>query len=104
MTRCTYQEAQGSRGPLSVKDCVELERSNLFDYAENSNKRLLKAATEELQLRITIDGKNKRRTKERKTGSMERESIAWPIPKINRGDARSKEGAVVESIRVEIGN
>ena len=42
-----------------MKDCVELERFNLFDYAANNNERLLKAATEELQLRIKIDGKNK---------------------------------------------
>ena len=51
--------AQRGRGLLSVKDCVELERSNLFDYAANNNERLLKAATEELQLRTKIDGKNK---------------------------------------------
>ena len=61
--------AQRGRGLLSFKDCVELERSDLFDYAENNNKILLKTATEELQLklmgRIKIDderikiGKNK---------------------------------------------
>ena len=51
--------AQGSRGLLSVRDCVELERSNLFDYAANSNERLLKVPTEELQLRTKIDGQNK---------------------------------------------
>ena len=51
--------AQGSRGLLSVKDCVELKRSNLFDYATNNNQRLLKAATEELQLRAKINGKDK---------------------------------------------
>ena len=44
---------------LSVKDCVELERSKLYDYAANSNERLLKAATEELQLRTNIYGNNK---------------------------------------------
>ena len=61
--------AQRGRELLSFKDCVELERSDLFDYAENNNKILLKTATEELQLklmgRIKIDderikiGKNK---------------------------------------------
>ena len=51
--------AQGVRGLLSVKDCVELERSNFFDYAANNNERLLKTAAEELQLRTKIDGKNK---------------------------------------------
>ena len=57
--RLYLPRAQGGRGLLSVKDCVELERSNLFDYAANSNERLLKAATEELQLRTNIDAKNK---------------------------------------------
>ena len=51
--------AQGCKRLLRVKDCVELERFNLFDYAANNNERLLKAATEELQLRTKIDGKNK---------------------------------------------
>ena len=44
---------------LSVKNCVELERSNLYNYAANSNKRLLTAATGELQLKTNIDGENK---------------------------------------------
>ena len=46
--RLYIPRAQRGRGLLSVKDCVELERSNLIDYAENSNERLLKAETEEL--------------------------------------------------------
>ena len=50
---------QGGRGLLIVKDCVELERSNLLNYAANNNERLLKAATEALQLRTKMDGKNK---------------------------------------------
>ena len=48
---------QGGRGLLSVKDCVELERSNLFNYAANNNERLLKAVTEELQRRTTTKNK-----------------------------------------------
>ena len=44
--------AQRGRGLLSVKDCVELERSDLFDFAENNNEILLNAAAEELQLRL----------------------------------------------------
>ena len=44
------------------KDCIELEH-NLFDYAANSNGRLLKAATDELQLRTKIDWKNKEERK-----------------------------------------
>ena len=56
--RLYIQRAQGGIGLLSVKDCVELERFNLFDYATNNNARLPKAATEELQLRTKICGKN----------------------------------------------
>ena len=44
---------------MSVKDCVELGRSNPFDYAANNNERLLKVAAKELQLRSNIDGKKK---------------------------------------------
>ena len=57
--RLYLPRAQGGRGLVSVKDCIELERSNLFDYAASNNERLLKAATEELQLRTNIVGKNK---------------------------------------------
>ena len=57
--RLYIPRVQGGRGLLSVKDCVELERSNLFDYAANNSERLLKTATEELQLRTKINGKNK---------------------------------------------
>ena len=44
--RLYIPRAQVGRGLLSVKDCVELERSNLFDYAANNNERLLKAETD----------------------------------------------------------
>ena len=37
---CLYMpRAQGGRGLLSVKDCVELEISNFFDYAANNNEK-----------------------------------------------------------------
>ena len=58
--RLYISRAQGGRRLPSVKDCVELERSNLFHYAVNHSERLLKVATEELQLRTKIDGKNKK--------------------------------------------
>ena len=58
--RLYIPRVQKDRGLLSVKDCVELERSNLFNYAANNNERLLKAATEEFKLRSKIDGKNKK--------------------------------------------
>ena len=51
------QRTQVGRGLLSVKDCVELERYNLFDNAAN-NERLSKAVNEELQLRTKIIVKN----------------------------------------------
>ena len=57
--RLYISKARGGRGLLSVKDCVELERSNLFAYATKNNERLLKAAAEELQRRTKIDGKDK---------------------------------------------
>ena len=60
---------QGDRQRLSVKGCVEPERSNLFDYAANNNERLLKA--KKLQLRTKIDRKNKE-----EMDSMKGESIA----------------------------
>ena len=47
--RLYLPRAQRGRGLLSVKDCVGLERSNLFDYGANNSERLLKPATEELQ-------------------------------------------------------
>lgn len=48
---------------LSVIDCVELERSNILDYAANSNEKPLKAATEQFQLRTKIDQSSKKERK-----------------------------------------
>ena len=61
--RLYIPRTQGGTGLLSVKDWVELGTSNLFDYTANNKKRLMKAATEELQLRAKIDGKNKEEQK-----------------------------------------
>ena len=82
--------ANGGRRVLSVKDCFELERSNLFDFSANNNKRLLKAATEELQLRTKLDGKKKiERGNERQA--------AW-IEKVLHGQfPMEKEVALAES-------
>ena len=85
--------AHGGRGLLSVKDCVELERSNLFDYEGNNNERLIKAAIEELQLSIQIDWKNEERENERQAAWKEK-ALHDQFP---RGDARSKDEAVAES-------
>ena len=71
--RLYLARAWGGRGLLSVKNCVELERSNLFDYAAKNNERLLKAAAEELQVRTNINGKNKdKRENERQAGWKEK--------------------------------
>ena len=76
---------QGGRGLLSVKDCVDLERSNLFYYAKNNNDRLLKAANEELQLITKTDGKsNEERNNEREA--------AWKDKTLNAQFLRETEG------------
>ena len=49
---------------LRDQDFVELERSKFFYYVADNNERNLKAASEELQLRTKINGKNERRTRE----------------------------------------
>ena len=64
--RLYIPRAQRGRGLLSVKDCVELERSNLIDYAENSNEGLLKAETEELMVGIKKNEKIKGRQYEKR--------------------------------------
>ena len=86
--------AHGGRGLLSVKDCVELERSNLFDYEANNNERLIKAATEELQLNIQIDWKNKEERENERQAAWKEKALHDQFP---RGDARSKDEAVAES-------
>lgn len=83
--RMYISRAQGGSRLLIDKDCVELERCNLSDYAGSSNERHLKAATEEL---MVTRKKNER---------MEGESISRSIPKRKRGDVRSKEMPVVRS-------
>ena len=57
--RLHIPRAWGNGELWSIKECAEQERSNLFDYAANSNERLLKAVTEELQPTTKIDEKNK---------------------------------------------
>ena len=82
--RLYIPRAEGGRGLLSVKDCVELKRPNLFDYTANNN-RLLKAATEELQLRTKIGGKNKKeRDNERQ--------VAWKEKALHGQFLRETEG------------
>ena len=54
---------QRGRRLLSVKDCVELERSNLFDYAANNHERFLQAVIEDLQLRTKTEEEKKEEQK-----------------------------------------
>ena len=51
---------------MSVRDCVEAERSNLLFHSVNSDKKFLKAASEEIQLEARIGEKikNKERRKD----------------------------------------
>ena len=73
--RLFLPRAQGGRGLLSVKDCVELERSNLFDYAANNNERLLKTETEELQRRTNIAVKNKEERENERHAAWKKEGL-----------------------------
>ena len=60
-----------TKGSGSVKDCDELERSN----AANKNERLLKGATEELQLRTKIDGENKEERNNEKQAAWKQKAL-----------------------------
>ena len=64
---------------------IELERSNLVDYAENSKKRLLKAATEELQLRTKIDGKNKEERKNERQAAWKEKALHGQLLRVTEG-------------------
>ena len=64
---------------------IELERSNLVDYAENSKKRLLKAATEELQLRTKIDGKNKEERKNERQAAWKEKALHGQFLRVTEG-------------------
>ena len=44
---------------MSLRDCVLLERSNLLLHVVNSDKKLLKKASEELQLKARLERKIK---------------------------------------------
>ena len=83
--RLNLPRAQGGRALLSVKDCIELERSNLFDYAASNNERLLKAATEELQLRTNIDGKNKEERDNERQAAWKEKTLHGQFPREGEG-------------------
>lgn len=52
---------------MSVRDCVELERSKLLIHAVNSDEKLLNAESEKMQLKTRLKQRNKvQRKKERK--------------------------------------
>lgn len=48
---------------MSLRDCVLLERSNLLLHVVNSEKKLLKKASEELQLKARLERKIKEQQK-----------------------------------------
>lgn len=48
---------------MSLRDCVLLERSNLLLHVVNSEKKLLKKASEELQLKAGLERKIKEQQK-----------------------------------------
>ena len=68
---------------MSVRDCTELERSNLSLHVANSDKNILKVVSEELQLKARLEKKIIKSTKKRKTRQLERESFTREIPDRN---------------------
>ena len=86
---------------MSVRDCIELERSNLSLHIANSDKNILKVVSEELQLKARLEKKIIKSTKKRKTRQLERESFTREIPDRNWKTERGKEMAVIKSRRTK---
>ena len=57
--RLYIPRTEGGRGLMSLRDCVLLERSNFLLHVVNSDKKLLKKASEELQLKARLERKIK---------------------------------------------
>ena len=74
---------EGGRVLMSVRYCVEQERSNLSLHAVNRDEKLLKAASEEVRLKVSLERKNKEQGKEGKTEQLERESFIRVIFETN---------------------
>lgn len=68
---------------MSVRDRIELERSNLSLHVANSDKNILKVVSEELQLKARLEKKIIKSTKKRKTRQLEGESFTREIPDRN---------------------
>ena len=86
---------------MSVRDCIELERSNWSLHVANSDKNILKVVSEELQLKARLEKKIIKSTKKRKTRQLERESFTREIPDRNWKTERGKEMAVIKSRRTK---
>ena len=86
---------------MSVRDCIELERSNWSLHVANSDKNILKVVSEELQLKARLEKKIIKSTKKRKTRQLERESFTREIPDKNWKTERGKEMAVIKSRRTK---
>ena len=63
---------------MSVRDCVELERSNSLLHTENNDKKLLKTMIEEFQLKARLE--KKITTKGGKITLLEGENFTQEIP------------------------
>ena len=64
---------------ISVKDCFELERSNLLLHTVNNNMKRLKFASEEL-LKARLERKNKEKRKKARQDSLKEEDLKRQIP------------------------
>ena len=64
---------------ISVKDCFELERSNLLLHTVNNNVKRLKFASEEL-LKARLERKNKEKRKKARQDSLKEEDLKRQIP------------------------
>ena len=53
--------SEGSRGPVSIEDCVNDERENLALYAIRSNEKLIIDATAQLKLKKVKNRQERRK-------------------------------------------
>lgn len=81
--RLYTSRTESGRDLMSVRDCIELERSNLSLRVANSDKDILKVVSEELQLKARLEKKIIKSTKKRKTRQLEGESFTREIPDRN---------------------
>ena len=90
--RLYIPRTKGGRGLMSLRDCVLLERSNLLLHVVNSEKKLLKKASEELQLKARLERKIKEQQKNEGLNSWKDlyNSFTQTIPERNWRTEREK--------------